>query len=325
MWMRNIRRVSRPRNWVVLVAVLFLAAAIFDHAEAEEDANELTVISYNVQFLPAPVSFANKRKNPEYRARRIAEEASRFDVVGLNETFDERYRDIIVAELKKAWGGDLNVLLSPATPDRFNGGCLLASRYPFIETNTMIYENFSSPEDYGMMADGHAAKGVLHARIARDVDEPDDFVDVFVTHMEARAPEIREKEYPELAAFIRRHSDPSRPTLILGDMNTRGGSAYRSDPKSQYTMLMKALNSSRSNSKVTDVWPLLEGDALGGTSEQDSTERGHRIDYIFVSDPRSSTELTPLSIRVNMYQDSEVIALSDHSAVEAVFRWTRER
>jgi len=44
------------------------------------------VVSYNVQFLPGPARYANKRGMPIYRAEQIAAKMSAFDIVGLNET-----------------------------------------------------------------------------------------------------------------------------------------------------------------------------------------------------------------------------------------------
>ena len=320
---RNTYRITVYLTILIGSMILGQGSTRVEAQDAEGTTDTLRVISYNVQFLPAPVSFANKRKQPEYRARQIGDAMSAFDIVGLNEVFDERYRKIIIERLEAAWGDRLNVLVSPKPEGRFNGGCMIASRLPFVETHTMIYENFSSPEDYGVMADGFAAKGVLHARIARGPESGSDTIDVFVTHLEARAPDIREKQYPELAAFIRKYSDPDRPTLILGDMNTRGNREYQLDPDSRYARFMNILGTARDGG-VTDLWPELMGEAHGGTSEQESSEIGNRIDYVIVSNPQAPAQaLRGVSIRVNGFLDPEVVALSDHSAVEAVLEWTR--
>lgn len=292
---------------------------------AAADDEELRVITYNVQFLPGIAASANKRKEPEYRAKRIGEEMAKFDVVALNEVFDPRWRDLILEELKKAWGDDLNVLISPKPEKQFNGGCLIASRLPFLETNSYIYTHFSDPKDYGVRADGFAAKGVIHARIKRSRDGSDDnFVDVFATHMEARDDDLRELQYPELAAFIKETSSPDRPMLLLGDLNTRGHPPYLTDPESQYERLMRHLRSARN--EIVDVWPMLHPDKLGGTSEQESADVGKRIDYILVANPDGGkSRLEPETIAVNLYQDDRVEALSDHNAVEGVFQWISPR
>jgi len=203
-----------------------------------------------------------------------------------------------------------------------NGGCVILTRLPVLETNTMVFEHFSLPKDYGVRADGHAAKGVIHARIARDPNNPATFVDVFVTHLEARQDELRPEQYKEMAAFIRKHSDPTRPMLLLGDLNTRGNPEYREQSDSQYNTLIATLRDARPDGGITDVWPALHGDAVGGTNEQESADIGRRIDYIIVGNPESSgRQLKPERMEVLLFQDDKVVALSDHNAVAAEFTW----
>lgn len=314
---------SRLRNHLLrFAALIFFCAAPARGADADS-ADTIRVITYNVQFLPGIASAANKRANPEYRATHIAAEMSTYDIVALQETFEPRWRNLIVEELRRHWDGELNVVVSPDAEGRLtNGGCLILTRLPIVESNSVIYEHFSTPKEYGLRADGFAAKGVIHARIARSAEDVDNTIDVFVTHMEARSTAERELQYPELGAFIQKVSDPERPMLLLGDLNTRGNPEYRKDPESRYARLMKPLVEARAPARITDVWPELRGDDLGGTNKQESSSIGNRIDYIILSNPdQSSTRLTPQSIEVKLYQDPEVVALSDHNAVAAQFDW----
>ena len=99
---------------------------------------------------------------------------------------------------------------------------MLLTRRPLIESNSTVYTDFSKPAEYGFMADGFAAKGVIHARIAKSETERTNTIDVYVTHLEARAGHLRPKQYAELAAFIQQTSDPDRPMVLLGDLNTVG-------------------------------------------------------------------------------------------------------
>lgn len=301
----------------------FLAAVVLCGAVPAQEPETLRVITYNVQFLPGSAGNQNERPDPEYRARRIAEEVAAFDVVALQETFDKHHRQIILDTLREQWNGVLNTVISPQPEGFFtNGGCLIATRLPIVESDAAVYKTFSSPADYGFRADGFAAKGVIFARIARSPDRLEDTFDVFVTHMEARADDLRPEQYKEMAAFIQAKSDPARPMILMGDLNTRGGVEFRNDSKSQYSLLMRALKEARS-AGVIDVWPALMGDALGGTTEQDSIESGKRIDYVIVGNPaEGGATLKPESVQVNPYQDEKVVALSDHNAVEATFEWS---
>ncbi len=302
------------------IATLLIAGSLL----ATTDTTTIRVITYNVQFLPEPVAFLNERPNAEYRAQRIAEEVSRYDLVGLQEAFHSKHRGQILDHLRKAWDGQLNHVLSPK-PDGFltSGGCALLTMLPVRTTTSSVFANFSKPADYGIRADGFAAKGVIHARISRSEDDLKNTLDVFVTHLEARDDDIRPRQYVELADFIRQASDPARPMLLMGDMNTKGMIENREDADSQYSLLMRQLHHSRPDGGVIDIWPRLRGKALGGTTTQASSETGKRIDYIFVGNPKTpAPQLRPTSIEVKPYLDAEVTALSDHSAVVVEFEWT---
>lgn len=295
-------------------------------ASAEDvitNAATLRVITYNVQFLPDPVSWKDERPNPEYRARRIGEELRHFDVAGLEETFHERYRQQIVDVANVGTGRPLHQVVSPQ-PSNFstNGGCLLLTRRPLLASSSTVFTHYSKPADFGFRADGFAAKGVIHGRVARSEQEHNNFIDVFVTHLEARADDLRPLQYKELAAFIRKESDARRPMLLFGDLNTYGMIEYQRDPKSQYAELMLELQAARSESDIIDVWPHLKGEARGGTTDQKSADVGKRVDYIILGNPKiGAIQLRPRKIEVSTFQDAQVVALSDHNAVAAEFVW----
>jgi endonuclease/exonuclease/phosphatase family metal-dependent hydrolase len=191
-----------------------------------------------------------------------------------------------------------------------------------LESSAVVFANFSKPADYGQRADGHAAKGVLHGRIARSAKESNNFIDVFVTHLEAHADDLRPLQYKEMADFIRRKSDVDHSLLILGDLNTYGMTEFQKDPKSQYSQLMRELRAVRPEGGVIDLWPKLKGDALGGTTEQESSEIGKRVDYVLLGNPTGGkVQLKPTRIAVELFQDELVGALSDHNAVVAELEW----
>ena len=125
-----------------------------------------------------------------------------------------------------------------------------------------------------------------------------------------------------MADFLRKTNDPTRPFLLLGDLNTKGQPEYQQDSQSQYAELFRQLRAARPASRVDDVWPLLRGNALGGTTEQESDKIGKRIDYVIVGNPQPPyPQLTPVAIEVKTFQDPRVVALSDHNAVVATFQW----
>ena len=309
-------------RWIVL------SSAVMATGGACSIANELPhatirVLTYNVQFLPEPASAKNERPDPAYRAGQIAEQVSRFDLVGLQETFHTEHRRQILDQVRQRWRDVFHLVESP-TPEGFftSGGCLIATRLPILCSNSTVYKHFSKPSDFGLRADGYAAKGVIHARVARSESTPEDFIDVFATHLEARDDDLRPLQYGELATFVGSRSSAAHPAIVLGDMNTRGAKPYRDDPESQYSQLVKQLQGTRPEGRLIDVWPYLKGDALGGTTEQESHEIGKRIDYLFVlNPPQPNPQLVPISVDVLLFQDPRVVALSDHNAVAAELRW----
>ncbi len=301
-----------------------MTAVLINDLTSVETKKTIRVASYNVQFLPGIAMAVNKRPHAGHRADRIAEAMSRFDIVGLQETFFEKYRYRIVEGVRNAWGGMGKAVIAPRPKGFYtNGGCLLLTQLPVIKTGTMVFKHFSKPMEYGFLADGFAAKGVVHTRLARSADRLDDFIDVFVTHLEACAGgKVRVHQYQEMAEFIREHSDPGKPCILMGDLNTGGAPNERRDPESLYSRMMAQLNRARPRGGMTDLWPALMGDAIGATDNQTTTESGSRIDYVLIGNPGDGLpQLKPVAIEVNPYLDPKSGALSDHSAVEAELEW----
>jgi endonuclease/exonuclease/phosphatase family metal-dependent hydrolase len=308
------------------VGVLLLSTlALAQPSSGSDLLNEgrLRVIAYNVQFLPGLAALANKRPEPEYRAETIGKLMTQYDIIGLNELFDDKPKELLLAEIEKAWGDRANIVVSPKIQDnRFTGGLAIISRLPFLETNVHTYTQSSSPEKYGFSADGFATKGILHVRISVSSQaQSPEAIDVFVTHMEAREPAIRPSQYAELAEFIRQHGSPGRPAILMGDFNTRGGEAEMVDENSAYSLMLRKFRAAQPESQLLDLWPAI-GQGPGGTSDQIREDGGRRIDYIFLLNPkREAPTLQPRHVAVNRFLDPRVVALSDHSAVEAELIW----
>ncbi|MFO0940691.1 MAG: endonuclease/exonuclease/phosphatase family protein [Pirellulales bacterium] len=287
-------------------------------AQERNDSVTLKIISYNVQFLPQIASFVNKRAMPDYRATTIGDALSNYDIIGLNELFADRPKDLLIGELKRHWGDSLHVYLSPQVdPKRYTGGLAILSRFPIVEKNAHTYTQFSKPEEKGFKADGFVTKGVLHARIAIPKQSSEaTLVDLFVTHMESQDPSVRPSQYSECAEFIREHSSANRPAILMGDFNTRGNQAEMQNPDSPYHQMIGKFKAARAECRFVDVWTAL-GQGPGGTSDQLAENGGNRIDYIFAYCPTDPATLEPTTVKVHRFLDDKVVALSDHSAVEA--------
>ncbi|PCJ60317.1 MAG: hypothetical protein COA73_08255 [Candidatus Hydrogenedentota bacterium] len=306
-------------KWGIGVLAVILLVPLALNMSSGNSSQQLRVITYNVQFLPGLAATNSKRPNTGYRASRIVEEIAQYDVIALQEMFDDHWRQFIIEGVREAWGGEAHVFESPPAAGHIAiGGCVVISRYPITETNSVVFQNFSTMEEYGFNADGLAAKGVIHTRLMLGKDEGSS-LDIFVTHIEAAARDKRPLQYAEMAAFIKRVGMPNIPMLLLGDLNTNGKPSNWSKPKSQYSQLLHELNQSRPI-PIIDVWRELKGEALGGTTEQDPAALGNRIDYVFYGPGESaSLSLEPIDTWVEPYQDESIVALSDHNAVVAEF------
>ena len=129
--MRSVIRIALSALLFATALPATLSADEFDAKTSFTDKRSpkpraIRVITYIVQFLPEPASFKNERPRPEYRARRIADEVSCFDVVGLQETFHQQHRTQLINRLQSKSKDELNSVLSP-TPNGFltSGGCAL--------------------------------------------------------------------------------------------------------------------------------------------------------------------------------------------------------
>src|SRR5262249_17193487 len=248
-----------------------------------------------------------------------------YDIIGLNEVFDTTPREILMKTFGEALGKDFHCVLPPAREQSVFGigsGLAIVSRLPIRASHSMAYGNDSSILTYGLGADGFASKGALHARIGRGGQAPaDDFLDVFVTHLESKDDAVREVQYAKLAEFIRTHSDPKRPALILGGFNTAGTPGDLQNAVSQSRRTVSMRERGRPDVPLIDLRPHLSREE-GGTSDPETPDGGERIDYIFLSNsPSMRLGLRPLGVRVNRFLDSKVTALSDHAAVEAELDW----
>jgi endonuclease/exonuclease/phosphatase family metal-dependent hydrolase len=268
----------------------------------------LGVASYNVQFVTPDLplvrhllrEWPGHKPNVAERAEAIAARLACFDVIALQETINDQRRRELFDRLETAGHacGKRSCLPSGRLfafvdgPEVEAGSWLplvgnelsLASRLPVVVTSSHIYQT-AAEEDV------LAAKGVLHARLARSADE---MIEVFITHMQAGDEHgaVRRRQIEELASFIRsRVKDTANAVLVLGDFNVRGSRVDRQDPRSDYNSLRRVLDAAVAPRRFADAWLATHADApeTGSRTEPrvlaDGTRRPHegRVDF-FASD-----------------------------------------
>jgi endonuclease/exonuclease/phosphatase family metal-dependent hydrolase len=349
--------VQAPRGIAPIVAATLILATVLvtrggsGRAEPGAAPAPLRIATYNVQFVTPELPWIGRllrewpghKPNVAARARAIADRLACFDVVALQETINDQRRREIFDRLETAGrvcgkpsrlrsGRMFDVLAGPEVP---HGSWLplvgdelaLASRLPILTTSSHVYKDAAEE-------DALAAKGVLHARLARDAGGP---IDVFVTHLQAGDEHgaIRRAQIAELAAFIRRTLDgAANPVLVLGDFNLRGSGVDRQDPASDYNFLRRTLDAALAPRGVTDAWLATHADdpeTGSGTKPRrraDGTLRAHeeRIDYVFVAG-----DAVPRSMSVDFFatdlpvKRQPVGDLSDHAALLAEVTWPNAR
>jgi len=170
------------------------------------------------------------------------------DIGGLSEVFYDDERDEIRRGLGDVYPFTVDAPEEQGTHE--DGGLLLLSKHPILESHTTIYRPC-----HGI--DCEADKGAIHARIR--VEAQGDY-DIFLTHLQAdgssEAWETIKAQHSDLYRFIQAHRDPKRPALLMGDLNTVGAIS------NQYDELISRLN------HPEDLW-LTTGDGTAGYTSGD--------------------------------------------------------
>jgi endonuclease/exonuclease/phosphatase family metal-dependent hydrolase len=346
------RQIARDALPALVLSGGLLATGAAGHAYAGDAAatTTLRVASYNVQFVTPDLPLINHvlrewpghKPNVTARAEAIATRLACFDVVALQETINDRRRRELFEQLESAGracakpsrlpsGRMFAVVDGPDLADEsgwlplVGNELALASRLPVVAVDGHVYANAAEE-------DRLAAKGVLHARLAHGAD---DWIDVFVTHLQAghEHSAVRRRQIEELTSFIRRKvSGAAHPVLVLGDFNVRGSRVDRQDARSDYNFLRRALDAALAPRRFVDTWLVTNAEdpeTASGTKPRvlpDGTRRPYeeRIDYVFLAGPGAA----PRAMRLDFFASdlrvdgAPVGHLSDHAAVLGEISWT---
>jgi endonuclease/exonuclease/phosphatase family metal-dependent hydrolase len=304
----------------------------------------LGVASYNVQFVTPDLplvrhllrEWPGHKPNVAERAEAIAARLACFDVIALQETINDQRRRELFDRLEMAGRGCGKRSRLPSGrmfafvdgPEVEAGSWLplvgnelsLASRVPVVAASSHIYKT-AAEEDV------LAAKGVLHARLARSADE---VIEVFITHLQSGDEHgaVRRRQIEELGSFMRDAlKGAANPVLVLGDFNVRGSRVDRQGPRSDYNFLRRTLDAAMAPRRFVDAWLATHSDdpeTDSGTKPRafaDGTLRPHeeRVDYLFLAGAAAS----PRSVRIDFFASDLVVDgapvghLSDHAALLA--------
>ncbi len=237
----------------LLLATLFLVTGCgggtsTPEAEVPNSWESLRIGTFNVQFLP-------KSSDDITRSEKIADRilASTYDVIALNEVFDEEARDTFVAELKGTFPHYVSYLGDDAVGSE-DSGLMIFSRFPFVALPSTTHK--AEEDDVDARSDGvdwkqvafieydadvfpdnWAAKGAALVRIRNPHTQR--IYTVAFTHLQASYPEDEEdlEEWIEPINARRSQLDDARDvimdtlgaplfakedTFLIGDLNVDG-------------------------------------------------------------------------------------------------------
>jgi endonuclease/exonuclease/phosphatase family metal-dependent hydrolase len=197
----------------------------------------IRILTYNTAMVPGP--------GGEARARRIANAIlgaqPAFDVLCLQEVFDEDIREILAKKLRPTFP---HVVAKSDAGDLLNedSGLFFATRFPILGHK---FQEFAEAEP--ATTDALSDKGVFGARLDVSARVPKKELLVFSTHLQSSAAywEVREKQLAQIRRVIQKSHDLRKAaTILVGDFNVVGerkdGAKLR--PTTEYGRMLARLN-----------------------------------------------------------------------------------
>jgi endonuclease/exonuclease/phosphatase family metal-dependent hydrolase len=255
---------------------------------------DLLVLTYNVHGLPDALT----GDDGAARMEQIAPMLPDFDVIGLQESFDDEKHALLTADADhsiQAWSDET----LDSTRAYGNGLGLLIRGFEEVEREAVFYSACSGVLDGA--SDCLASKGLLRVRVR--VPGTETLLDIYDTHHEAGGgPDdlvARDVQVGEVIAAMEATSGDAA-ILFMGDTNM-----HADDPD--------------------DAVALARYEAFGlrdACTEVACDEPDH-IDRIFLRDgPELAWTVTGWAVDERFYDDGGV-PLSDHPAVTAELSWSR--
>jgi len=171
------------------------------------DSTMLNLLSYNIYMLTPPISLTNQSTRATYLSNHVHD----YDVLIINEAFDNSARDILTNNLSPEYPYATPVVDAPGSLE--DGGVLIYSRWPIEYSEQIVYDD----------CDGNdclASKGAMYVRINKLGKK----YHIFGTHLQAWPDPVniatRQLQMMQLKIFVDGLSIPvNEPIIIGGDLN----------------------------------------------------------------------------------------------------------
>jgi endonuclease/exonuclease/phosphatase family metal-dependent hydrolase len=171
----------------------------------------LNVLSYNVYMRPTSL-FKNGQM---IRAKKIPDQLLGYDVIVLQEAFDDDVRAELLKGFTKKGYKHHSKILGKDSGAAQDGGVIVVSKWPIVKQAQRVFGNLCSGDD--CLAD----KGVLYVKINKAIKPGDkNYFHVFGTHLNNGNFKIQVSQLEIIKNFINTRAIPKQePVLIAGDMN----------------------------------------------------------------------------------------------------------
>jgi hypothetical protein len=341
-WSMRLERSHRlALSLVVAIGVsLATVASTRDVARAAGSQESLRVGSFNTQLL-SPVFPDIPGPDVEERAHRIADRILAdgwYDIIALNEVFDEDARDILVVRLAPTYPHYV-AYIGDDTAFTEDSGLMLFSKFPFAPLprrayvwaeimgdddvlavngvagdwkNEVAFTEFVAEAGYDSMA----AKGAAYVRLINPHTGRN--YNVIFTHLQSDGDhwDVRVFQIEQIVSLMTATIPDTEQvdTLIMGDFNIDGNHGHHSDgsrPEWLENFGHRNFGELRASLgwDVLDTWTYVTSRGDLGPTAIDSRAR---YDYIFHNDRKRSTRALCVQ-----HMRRDLFSLSDHSAVNA--------
>jgi endonuclease/exonuclease/phosphatase family metal-dependent hydrolase len=286
-------------RYCLLVFLLsFSVDAICGGSANDTASREISIMTYNIKMLPRGAnSFIHHF--PVRRAKLIPGKliTEGVDVIVFQEAFDGLADRILRRMLKPLYPYCMGFQNRKVVSYKRAGGVLIFSKYPMTELESIKYTQCKGIDCAGN-------KGALLV----EVRHPAGKFQLFGTHMQAGGgKDLKESQYAEAGALLKRHEQQGVPQFAAGDFNTK-----KTDPN-LYDTLVRALDAQ--DGMITGDLQYTS-DHLLNDMDSYNPEKRNVIDYVFCRP--NGVKVTDTRRYVRKFEQpwhSKHKDLSDHFAV----------
>lgn len=287
------------KNFLLFIVSLFSVSAMCLPAGMNYDTlpNELSIMTYNVKFLPRGAVYIHH--HPVVRARLIPAQLMKEapDVIVFQEAFDGYADRVLRKKLKPMYPYCAGWKNRKVISYKRAGGVLMFSKYPLKEIESITYSKCKG-------IDCIAHKGSLLV----EVEHPKQKFQLLGTHMQAGGGnEIKKSQHDEAGELLKRHEEKGVPQFAAGDFNTHKVDTVL------YPHLLKAMNCTDSDI-CTDL-KFTTDHLLNDMGNYNPAKRGV-IDFVlFKANGFEPKQTTRSIIAFEQQWNKKHKSLSDHNAV----------